>query len=86
MEQSFKPGECVELKYSAGGGLKMIIDELKIPSSTENAKPYTCSQFALSFYQFLKKMGLQPVKELKGNTIFITLEWGFFRQNVVWFL
>lgn len=53
---------------------KMIIDELKIPFSDEKGNSYTCNQFALSFYQFLKKLDLNPIKEQKGNAIFITLE------------
>lgn len=53
---------------------KMIVDMLKIPFSDAAGKPYTSNHFALSFYQFLKKLGLNPVKEWRGNAVFITLK------------
>lgn len=55
--------------------LKMIFDDVRIPlKDLETGKNYNPNKFALEIYKYLKKLGLNPNKDIKGNTIFITIE------------
>lgn len=55
--------------------LKMIFDDVRIPlKDLETGKNYNPNKFALEIYKYLKKLGLKPNKDIKGNTIFITIE------------
>ena len=54
--------------------VKMIFDHVKIPvKDPETGLNYNTNKFALKFYLFLSKMGLNPKKDVKGNTIYITI-------------
>ena len=53
--------------------LKMIFDDVKIPLMDNNNNRYTSNKYALEFFNFLKSLGLQPSKEIKGNSIYITI-------------
>jgi hypothetical protein len=55
--------------------LKMIFDDVRIPLKdpiTNNN--YNPNKFALEIFKFLKSIGLQPTKDVKSNTIFITIK------------
>lgn len=55
--------------------LKMIFDEVKIPlKDTENGKNYNPNKFALLLYKYLKDKKLEPTKDIKGNTIYISIK------------
>lgn len=53
--------------------LKMIVDDVKIPLRDKNGNKYTSNKYALEFMNFLRSIGLQPSREVKGNSIYITL-------------
>lgn len=55
--------------------LKMIFDDVRIPLKdpiTNNN--YNPNKFALEIFKFLKGVGLQPTKEIKSSTIYITIK------------
>ncbi|RKS00577.1 DUF6175 family protein [Flavobacterium sp. 102] len=53
--------------------LKMIFDDVKIPVKDKNQNNYTTNKFALEIFKYLKSIGLEPNKEIKGSTIYITI-------------
>jgi hypothetical protein len=55
--------------------LKMIFDDVRIPlKDPVTGNNYNPNKFALEFFKFLKEIGLQPSKDIEGNTIFITIK------------
>ncbi len=55
--------------------LKMIFDDVKIPLKDQaSGNNYNPNKFALELWKFIKGLGLQPGKDVKGNTIFITIK------------
>jgi hypothetical protein len=55
--------------------LKMIFDDVKIPLKDQvSGNNYNPNKFALELWKFIKVLGLQPSKDVKGNTIFITIK------------
>ena len=55
--------------------LKMIFDDVRIPlKDPVNGNNYNPNKFALEIFKFFKGIGLQPMKDIKGNTIFITIK------------
>jgi hypothetical protein len=53
--------------------LKMIFDDVKIPARDSIGNNYNSNRYALEIFKFLKSLGLAPSKEIKGNTIYITI-------------
>jgi hypothetical protein len=53
--------------------LKMIFDDVKIPLRDKNGNRYSSNKFALEIFNFLKSIGLTPSKEIKGNSIYLTI-------------
>ena len=53
--------------------LKMIFDDVKIPIKDKNQNNYTTNKFALEIFKYLKTLGLEPSKEIKGSTIYFTI-------------
>lgn len=53
--------------------LKMIFDDVKIPLKDKNQNNYTANKFALEIFKYLKTINLEPSKEIKGSTIYITI-------------
>jgi hypothetical protein len=52
---------------------KMIFDDVKIPLKDQlTGTNYNPNKFALELFKFLKELGLQPKKDVNGNTIYIT--------------
>ena len=55
--------------------LKMIFDDVKIPLKDQaSGNNYNPNKFALELWKFIKGLGLQPGKDVKGKTIFITIK------------
>jgi hypothetical protein len=55
--------------------LKMIFDDVKIPLKDQtNGNNYNPNKFALELFKFIKSLGLQPAKEIKGSTIYMTIK------------
>ena len=53
----------------------MIFDDVRIPLKDQSSgNNYNPNKFALEIFKFLKRLGLQPGKDIKGNTIFITIK------------
>lgn len=55
--------------------LKMIFDDVRIPLKDKvSNNNYNPNKFALEFFKFLKGFGLEITKEIKSNTIYITIK------------
>jgi len=55
--------------------LKMIFDDVRIPLKDQaTGNNFNPNKFALEMFKFFKGINLQPAKEVKGNTIFITIK------------
>lgn len=53
---------------------KMIFDDVRIPLKDANGNNYNSNKFALELFKFFKTINLNPAKDIKSNTIFITLK------------
>ncbi len=55
--------------------LKMIFDDVRIPLKNQaTGANYTSSKFSMEIQQYLKSLSLQTGKDIKGNTIYITIK------------
>ena len=55
--------------------LRMILDDVKIPLKDQSTgNNYNPNKFALELFKFFKNLGLQPAKDIKSNTIYITIK------------
>lgn len=55
--------------------LKMIFDDVRIPLKDQaTGNNYNPNKFALELFKFFKGLGLQPAKDVKGSTIYITIK------------
>jgi hypothetical protein len=55
--------------------LKMIFDDVRIPLKDQTTGAnYNPNKFALEIFKFLKTLGLQPAKDVKSNSIYITIK------------
>jgi hypothetical protein len=55
--------------------LRMIFDDVKIPLKDQaSGNNYNPNKFALELFKFFKSLGLQPAKDVKGSTIYITIK------------
>lgn len=55
--------------------LRMIFDDVKIPLKDQaSGNNYNPNKFALELFKFFKSLGLQPSKDVKGSTIYITVK------------
>ena len=55
--------------------LRMIFDDVKIPLKDQaSGNNYNPNKFALEIFKFFKSLGLQPSKDVKGSTIYITIK------------
>ena len=54
--------------------LRMIFDDVRIPLKDQTGKNYTTNKFALEIYKFFRALNLQVDKDVKGNTIYITIK------------
>lgn len=54
--------------------LRMIFDDVRIPLKDVNGNNYNPNKFALEIFKFLKSLSLEVKKDVKGNTIYITIK------------
>ncbi|AYO57602.1 hypothetical protein CO230_05380 [Chryseobacterium sp. 6424] len=54
--------------------MRMILDDVKIPLKDSNGKNYNPNKFALEMFKFFRNINLQTDKDIKGNTIYITIK------------
>ncbi|WP_314200341.1 DUF6175 family protein [Capnocytophaga sputigena] len=55
--------------------LRMIFDDVKIPLKDQNnGRNYNPNKFASLLIKYLKGLGLEVTRDIKGNTIFITIK------------
>lgn len=53
---------------------QMIFDDVRIPLKDENGNNYTSNKFALEIFKFMRSLGLTISRDIKGNTIYITIK------------
>lgn len=54
---------------------QMIFDDVRIPlKDPNNGTNYNANKFALSIFKFMKGLGLQIQRDIKGTTIYITIK------------
>ncbi len=55
--------------------MRMIFDDVRIPLRDQaTGRNYNSNNFALELFKYLKSISLDPRKDIKGNTIYITLK------------
>ncbi|MDW8547613.1 DUF6175 family protein [Epilithonimonas ginsengisoli] len=54
--------------------LKMIFDDVRIPLKEQTGKNYNTNKFALEIFKFFRSLNLPVDKDIKGNTIYITIK------------
>ena len=55
--------------------MKMIFDDVRIPlKDAATGNNYNPNKFALELFKYFKTLGMQTVKDVKGNTIYITIK------------
>jgi len=54
--------------------LKMIFDDIRIPLKDAAGNNFSSNKYALDIFKFLKSLGLSPSKQVKGNTIYVTIK------------
>ncbi|MFO0414384.1 MAG: DUF6175 family protein [Bacteroidota bacterium] len=55
--------------------LRMIFDDVRIPLKDQTSgNNYNPNKYALELFKFFKGLGLQPAKDIKGSTIYITIK------------
>lgn len=54
---------------------RMIFDDVRIPLKDQaTGNNYNPNKFALELFKFFKGLGLQPTKDIKSSTIFLTIK------------
>ena len=54
---------------------QMIFDDVRIPlKDPDTGNNYNTNKFALEILQFLRGLGLKITRDIKGNTIYITIQ------------
>ncbi|MDR2564064.1 MAG: DUF6175 family protein [Prevotellaceae bacterium] len=54
---------------------EMIFDDVRIPlKDLRSGNNYTLTRFGLSMYQFLRSLGVDAKRDVKGNTLLITIQ------------
>jgi hypothetical protein len=55
--------------------LRMIFDDVRIPLKDQaTGNNYNPNKFALELFKFFKGLGLQPAKDIKSSTIYLTIK------------
>ena len=53
----------------------MIFDDVRIPLKDQaTGNNYNPNKFALELFKFFKGLGLQPAKDIKSSTIYLTIK------------
>ena len=54
---------------------QMIFDDVRIPlKDPVNGRNYNPNKFAMEIFKFMRSLGLQVSRDIKGNTIYITIK------------
>ena len=53
--------------------LKMIFDDVRIPLKDASGNNFSANKYALELFKHIRTLQLTPTKQVKGNTIFITI-------------
>ncbi|MDR1120256.1 MAG: DUF6175 family protein [Dysgonamonadaceae bacterium] len=54
---------------------EMLFDDVRIPlKDPRTGNNYTVSRFGMSLFQFFRSLGLETKRDIKGNTLFITIQ------------
>ena len=54
---------------------EMIFDDVRIPlKDPQTGNNYTVNRFGMSLFQFFRSLGLETKRDVKGNTLFITIQ------------
>ncbi|MDR2234345.1 MAG: DUF6175 family protein [Tannerella sp.] len=54
---------------------EMLFDDVRIPlRDPATNSNYTLNRFALIFYQYLRSLGLDVKRDVRGNTLFVTIQ------------
>jgi len=53
---------------------QMIFDEVRIPIKDQNGNNFNTNKFALEIFKFMRDLQLQISRDIKGNTIYITIK------------
>lgn len=53
--------------------VKMILDDIRIPLKDANGNNFSSNKYALELFKHLRTLQLTPSKQIKGNTIYITI-------------
>lgn len=54
--------------------LKMIFDDVRIPLKDDKGRNYNASKFSSQLYQYLRGLGLEVQRDMKGSTILVTIK------------
>lgn len=54
--------------------LKMLFDDVRIPLKDSNGNNYNPNKFGLEMFKFFKTLGISIGRDIKGNTIYITIK------------
>lgn len=76
MLDSWMAENAVKNNYHVQGqtDVKMFFDDVRIPLKDERGNNYNPNKFALKIYQYLKTKGMNPGKQIKNGTIYITVQ------------
>ena len=54
---------------------QMIFDDVRIPlKDTVTGNNYNANKFALEIFKFMRNLGLKITRDIKGNTIYVTIQ------------
>ncbi len=54
---------------------QMIFDDVRIPlKDPATGNNYNTNKFALEIFKFMRSLGLKIARDIKGNTIYITIQ------------
>ncbi len=72
----FMDGHALKHNYHIQGTTdkQMIFDDVRIPLKDANGNNYNANKFALEIFKFMKSLGLAISRDIKGNTIYITIK------------
>lgn len=52
---------------------QMIVDDLKLPLTSENGSTYNINKFGLEFLKFSRQLGLKITRDISNNSLIITI-------------
>ena len=73
--EAWLAGHCHKGYYHVQGvtATKLLVDELRLPLTDEQGRPYRPTRFAAELRNFLRDLGLESTRDVQGARIFITI-------------